>query len=171
MDVYRMLHETMWLGLAAELLVNPNMDIVEYKRGVCAARNEFPLNSCVLCQEFCCADCPMTALGLSCSDGWYHDMLTSSTPLYIRFYYALRCASVGSVESDEVWVIEGIYNVLRLLSLKSREDEIKGLASLYGIIEHNLYSDVVRRRYYCDIIKSRLAELGEKEGWENADET
>lgn len=172
MAIHNLLHITMWLGIAAELLVNPSMDVVEYKRSVCDARNEFPLNLCALCQEFSgCADCPLTFVGFCCADGWYHEMLRLSTPLYVRFYYALRCAGIGSAEDSESWVIAGINSVLELLALKPLDDEIKGLASLYGIIEHHLDIDVVRRRYYCNIIKARLAELGESEVWLNVDET
>lgn len=166
MEIYEMLHKTMWLGIAAELLVNPSMDVAEYKRGVCDARNEFPLNLCVLCVEFFeCADCPLTEVGFCCSDGWYHNMMSLSTPLHNRFYYALRCASIGSVENAEFWVLEGVNDVLKLLSLKIPDDEIKGLATLYDIVEHHLCNDVERRSYYCRIIKARLAELGERECW------
>lgn len=171
MEIYRMLHETMWFGIAAQLLINPNMDIVGYKRDVCVARNEFPLNSCVLCQEFVwCDDCPLTERGFSCS-AWYHVISTASTPLYIRFHYALRCASVYLRENAKVWLVCGIDNVLKLLSLKTLQEEIKGLASLYEIIAHHIDIDVVQRNYYCDMIKARLVELGEKEGWQNANET
>lgn len=167
-----MLHKTMWFGIAAELLVNPRMDVADYKRSVNDARNEFPLNNCALCQEFSiCADCPLTFVGFCCADGWYHDMLQVSTPLHVRFYCALRCASIGSAKNAESWILEGIEKVLKLLSLKLTSDEIKGLTSLYGVIEHHLDNGTVRKRYYCSIIKARLAELGEREGWANADET
>lgn len=171
MEIYEMLHKTMWFGIAAELLVNPKMYITDYKCKLCEARNELPLNYCFLCHEFKCIDCPLTVVGFSCGNGWYGDLTNVFLPLHERFYYALRCATIGAMEEEVYWIKIGIDNVLKVLALKTPCDEIKGLTSLYGIVEYHIDIDVTRRRYYCDIIKARLAKLGEVEGWSNVDET
>ena len=169
MEIYDMLHKTMWFGIAAELLVNPKMCVSDYKQEINHARNELPLNSCVFCNHYECYECPLAYVDFACSNGWYHEILQESTPLHKKFYYAVRCARVGC-EVEETWLPQGIECVLKLLRLKLPFEETEALQRLYPIVNSKLCLDNIYRRYYCETIKARFAELGEKEGWQNADE-
>lgn len=159
MDIYEMLHKTTWFGIAAEMLANPDVNITVYKADVYGSRNEFPECSCVFCEVHeNCRDCPLAIADFACSSGWYSKMLNNHTPLYKRFYYAVRCACVD-MEMTENWLLDGIECVIKLLRLKTLCEEIEALNRLHMIVYPYILLDIDRRDYLYHIIQARLAEL------------
>lgn len=133
MDIRIMLHRTVWVGIASELLVNPELDIVNYKQRLFRARNEYPENYCVLCEMAQrCDECPLGLVNFMCAGGWYSRLLASSD-LIERFYYALRCAYFGKY-GEESWLIDGIGDVIVILGFKETHDNIAALKRLRRVL-------------------------------------
>ena len=136
MDIYDMMHKTLWINVAAELLVRDNLSVSIYKNRFFSYMNLCALNNCLLCEESAvCPKCPLYSAGFACSDGWYHDLIGRKGEPATRFYYALRCASIGHKENQEEWVCDGVQAVLMVLRLKLETEEIAALEKLSTFIQ------------------------------------
>lgn len=161
MDIGIMLHRTIWIGFASELLVNPALDIDSYKESIFRVRNESPENYCVLCEMVQrCDECPLTRVNFRCS-GWYNWMQLSRD-LPERFYHAIRCAYCGKY-GEESWLIDGIEDVIVILGFKEPHDNIAALKRLRRVLMQLPISYANFEKFERKI-DSEFAELEEREG-------
>lgn len=161
MNIYDMMHKTLWINVAAELLVKGNLSVSLYKNRFFSSMNLDVLNNCLLCNEFsACPKCLLYSVDFACFEGWYHDLIGGRCDLATGFYYAIRCAYIGHKENQEEWVCDGVQAVLMVLRLKLNTEEIDALETLSTFIQSLplSHADAV----FCEkVIKGRLVELKE----------
>lgn len=162
MDIYDMMHKTLWINIAAELLLEDNLSVSDYKIRFFSSLELYVRNNCVLCEENLsqCRNCPLYLVNFACRDGWYRELLNGKCDVVTGFYYALRCACIGDKENQDEWICDGVQAVLMVLRLKVETEEIAALEKLLSFI-HRLplsYGDTV---FSQKVIKRRLAELKE----------
>lgn len=160
MSIYGMLHRTIWLSMAAELLVSPKLSVSGFKGSALDALGLYPSNFCILCEiagSAGCFDCQLYCANFDCGK-WYSTIVNTESKLSVRFLYAICCAQLLSPEEIYAYAYYRIIDVMELLKLKNyKTDYETALHSLLEILPDIPMSD--RDRFELEtLIKEALDE-------------